>query len=245
MSETDTEKSSAAPFVPWNTFKTFIRADLKEKVVPPKIDSSLFSQKSGTDARLLKSALRFHGLIQGPNNETTDRLRALVAAYGTSDWEAHIKELLRNYEPILRGVNRAEGTQKELDDAFRDRGDVTGSTLRKAVRLYVAMATEAGEKLSPHFKALRGLSDAAEPSQPSPPTANNGSQKSRVKRKVKHSAPSDESELPPDGVDVITPLPNVAFRVWLPRVISQAELDFAMKYLRDYIKLKRPKGQGG
>src|SRR4051794_23090180 len=107
MSETDAEKATA-PFVPWNTFKTFIKSDLKEKVVPPKIDSSMFPQKSGTDARLLRSALRFHALVKGDNDETTDRLRSLVAAYETDRWKDAVSDLLRSYDTILKSVNISE-----------------------------------------------------------------------------------------------------------------------------------------
>jgi len=242
MAENGSENTTA-PFVPWNTFKGFIKSELKEKVVPAKIDSSMFpDSKSGTDKRLLRSALRFHGLVRGAEDETTDRLRALVKAFGTDDWKSSVTDLLRNYDPILKSLNVAEATQGELDDAFRDNGDVTGSTLKKAVRLYLAMATEAGVKLSPHFTPLRGATEGAESTPPSGAPASNGaSAKGKPRRRAKSTPSSAETNdmRAPDGVAAIEPLPGQDFKVWIPKDLTEAEFTFGMKYVCEYLNLKR------
>lgn len=231
-------ESRKIPFGPWKTFKTFIEADLKAKAVPAKIDNSLFRGKSGTDGSQLRRALRFFELVKGPDNDSTDRLRALVASYGTDGWKASVTDLLRFYEPILKGVDLARGTQKQLHDAFLAGTDVKGSTAKKAVRLYLAIATEAGVKLSPHFISVRGIGESAESSSASAPAANGS--KARKRRASRQSTSGDGNEhIPPSGVDAIQPLPGREFRVWIPRDLPKAELAFAMKYLRDYIKLTR------
>jgi hypothetical protein len=232
-------ESRKVPFGPWKTFKSFIELDLKAKTIPAHIDSSLFRLKSGTDARQLRAALRFYGLVHGPKDDATDRLRALVASYGTETWKASVNDLLRSYDPLLGSVDLATGTQKQLEDAFRAGSDLSGSTLKKAVRLYLAMATEAGVSLSPHFIALRGVGDSAEPSSASAPAAN-GSKQKRKKPARPAGPPGDTTEQTvPDGIDAIQPLPGREFRVWIPRDLPKAELEFAMKYLRDYLKLTR------
>lgn len=233
----------AVPFGPWKTFKSFIETDLKAKTVPDSIDSSLFRGKSGTDSRQLRSALRYHRLVEGDNDQTTDRLRALVAAFGSEGWKASVAELLRSYDGVLRGVDLTNGTQKQLEDAFRERGDVTGSTLKKAVRLYLAMATEAGMKLSPHFISVRGVGEkSAEPNGASSPAASSNTLKPKRKRPsrpVTQFSSEDDPPPPPNGVDALQPLPDCDFRVWIPRDMTKAQLDFAMKYLKDWLKLKR------
>lgn len=241
MSET-AEKGRTVPFGPWKTFKTFIETDLKAKAVPAQIDSSLFKGKSGTDASQLRAALRYYGLVQGANDATTDRLRAVVSAYGTDAWKETVSELVRSYDSLLTGVDITNATQKELDDAFRERGNVTGNTLTKAVRLYLAMATEAGAKLSPFFVSVRGAGEtASDGATPSTPPATNGSKAKRKKPKTPQTPGENgggETPAPPN-VHAIRPLPHSEFRVWIPADMPKAELEFAMRYLRDYLKLKR------
>lgn len=252
MSET-ADKGRTVPFGPWKTFKSFIETDLKAKTVPAQIDSSLFKgKKSGTDARQLRAALRYYGLVEGANDATTDRLRAVVKAYGTDAWKQTVSDLVRSYDALLSGVDVSNATQKELNDAFREHGNVTGNTLTKAVRLYLAMATEAGVKLSPHFVSVRAIGESAGESasssaQPTPKAATNGNAKPRRRRSrgsQSQSAPSQSENggaetTPPANVDAIRPLPGSEFRVWIPHDMPKAELEFAMKYLRDYLKLKR------
>lgn len=233
-----------APFGPWKTFRTFLESDLKAKTIPPQLDSSLYRSKSGTDASYLRTALPFFGLVQGEKAEPTDRLRRLVAAIGTDAWKAAITELLSAYDPIVEGVDIANGTQKALEDAFRARTNLSGSTLRKGVRLYLAIATEAGVKLSPHFVSLRGVggSDTADTNEtngasaPSTPAAKNAR-----KRKGGNRQPSPDGSTGaqlPEGVDEIRPLAGCEFRVWLPRDISDGDLAFSLDYLKRYLKLK-------
>ena len=240
MSES-AEKGRTVPFGPWKTFKTFIETDLKAKTVPAQIDSSLFKGKSGTDSRQLRAALRFFGLVEGSNDATTDRLREAVIAYGSDAWKQIVSELVRSYDTLLTGIDVSNATQKELDDAFRAHGNVTGNTLTKAVRLYLAMATEAGVKLSPHFVAVRGIGESASEGSTAAPPATNGNKAKRKKSKGSQAQGENggSDTPPPSNVEAIQPLPGRDFKVWIPKDLTKDELVFAMDYLRRYLKLTR------
>jgi hypothetical protein len=240
----ESSESLKVPFGTWNTFKTFVKAELKEKTIPPKIDTSLFKGKSGTDGQQLRRAFRFFGYVTGPEDRTTDKLRSLVQAYGTDEWKQALTELLRSYSPIVSGVDLQNGSQKDLEDAFRSSADMSGSTLIKAVRLYLQIAAEAGIKLSPHFVTVRGIggSESGDSTLTAAPT--NGSKPKRKKPARSSEKSSTTDQMTPDSVDEIRPLPDSDFRVWIPKAMPKGELDFALKYLRDYLKLRRP-DQGG
>jgi len=240
------DNKTKVPFGTWKTFKTFIESDLKAKAVPAKIDTSVIGKKSGTDQRGLRDGMRFWGLVKGDSQETTDKLRLLVDAFGTDRWKASVLELLQSYDPIVANLDLTKATQKELDDAFKVASGYDGSTIKKAVRLYLAMATEAGVKLSPFFVSLRGMSDGAEPSSPSSASTQpaNGGNASRPKgkRRAKGSSSSstDTGDMrTPEEVDAIQPLPGNDFRVWIPKQMEEGELEFALNYLANYLKLTR------
>lgn len=101
---------------------------------------------------------------------------------GTAD--ETMREILESkYAGVLElGMN---ATQAQLVDAFRDL-NVNGSTLRKAIRFFLAAAEFAGIKVSPHFKA--------------PPT----DPSERRARKPKATAKTDPKPIVP-AVSQITP----------------------------------------
>lgn len=232
------QDSAKVPFGPWRTFKTFVEQDLKPKGVPTRVDNTVFRGKSGTDARHLRFVFKFFGLVQGESNDVTDRLRETVEAIGTDSWKDVLRGLLTAYDPIVKNVDIAKGTQGELDEAFRTQGGVSGSTLKKAVRFYLAAASEAGAKLSPHFVAVRVTSDNGDGAGTAVPRTGTP----RPRRPKRQSATGDPGEPPPrmEGVDIVQPLPGRAdFRFWIPKDLSPAEIDFGLKHLKDYLKLTR------
>jgi hypothetical protein len=141
------------------TFWNFI-LDLSRNPLPPRIDRSLMSSKSGTDQANLTQTLMLFGLISSEGH-VQPILQQLAREDEAVRTEA-LQELLRLHygEALdLAGVN---GTEAQLNDVFRDHYGLSGSadTRRKAVTFFLHAAREAGLPLSPHFPKTRSGSGA-------------------------------------------------------------------------------------
>jgi len=224
------------PYLPWQTFRGFVR-DLKGKIVPPRIDRSLMGHMSGAGQSQLRTALRFFGLVSGDDQQVTDAFRALVASYDTDAWSGTIQKFVKSYDEFLNGLDLEAATMAQLEEAFREHGNVDGSVLRKSVRFFLSMAEEAGmaNDLSPHFKGRRkGTGDG---------------RRAGGRRRSSKGGGAGEAEAgapvtpPPGGVKEIRfPLPGREdVRMWLPGDVRDDELTFIWKYLKDYLKLRQSK----
>lgn len=141
---------------PWMSFQTFwnFLGELAEKPLPPKIDRSLMSTKSGTDQNNLTSTMQVFGLIDEEGRVQTELINFAIAdAEGRKTMLS--KWVQESYEAPLR-VSAANGTHQDLINAFRDELGMTGAdTQRKAITFFQHAAQEAGIDLSPHFRKTR------------------------------------------------------------------------------------------
>lgn len=235
----DDSATLTAPYLPWSTFTGFV-SELKQKgAMPDRIDASLLTTKSGGVQAQLRGALRFLGLVtgSGANLDVTQSLRDLVAASGTAEWKQALQLLLKNaYGKISGEIDVTRATQKQLEEAFSKHGGVTGaSPIEKAARFYLAMMKEAGETLSPHFKPLRS------PGVRRPP---NGKKRRASSDEQKSVAPTgtsphgESSDGRPEG-QLIKPLPDQEFSVFLPNSMTEEEVQFAIEHLLGYLKLRK------
>ena len=228
------------PYGPWSTFTTFV-SGLHGSVVPDAIDGSLTRNLSGSASSQLRGALRFFGLVEGEKDVVTDRLRELVAASADKEqWQAQLAELVPGaYAPITDGLNLQAGTRGQLDEAFRDRGGVTGSVNRKAVRFFLSAMVDAGQSLSPHFGApsangARSIGSARKVgSRRTGPRKVNGSNGA--------NGEAEDAPPPPAGHEKVTcSIPGGrTVNVLLPSDLAPAEEDFLIFYLQGFFKLRR------
>lgn len=229
-------KVESPPYVPWSRLDRFLQG-FKEHGVPPRIDGSLMTGMSGTDQSLVRGALRFFGLVSGENDATTPYATTVVEALGTEGWPSVAAGMVEKYAGIVTGVDFSTGTQAQLEAAFREHGGVNGSVLAKAVRLYLTLRDEAKLPSSPYFKGrakLTGNGTAGPVPRP------------RKTRKAKTGAGGGsltvEGAPPgqvPEGTDVVQfSIPGGKLvRMWLPNGLSQTELGFVTRYLKDYLKV--------
>src|SRR5206468_344350 len=113
---------------------------------------SIMPKMSGGAQNQLMSALKFLNLI-GPGGEATERLRSLVKAIGTATWKEAIADMVSfAYSSVVGGLDIDTASSKQLNDRFRERGNVDGQMLAKSVRFYIKALREAGLNFSPHFK---------------------------------------------------------------------------------------------
>ena len=145
-------KGLTPPYVGFATFKGFV-GELAAAAVPPQIDASVMTGKSGGTQAALRVALHFLGLIER-DRTVTARLHEVVQAHGSDRWSETVRDLaLAAYAPVIDALPLKTGTAKQLEDAFRERSDVTGSTLSKVVSFFLQILKEGNVEISTHFRA--------------------------------------------------------------------------------------------
>jgi hypothetical protein len=151
------------PYLPFKTFWTFTN-DLLAAPLPPQIDRSLMTSKSGTDQVHLTAALKGFGLIDG--NQTVTGLRDLE----NTDDQARARwlaEQIRLHYPAQVKLSEQNGTEQQLKESFRDGFEINSvDTLRKSITFFLHAVQQAGIPLSPHFPSTRSGSGA--PGTPKP-----------------------------------------------------------------------------
>lgn len=151
-----------APYVGFGTFKNFI-GKLGENHMPPQIDASLIKGQSGGTQAALLVAMKSLGLIDDDGN-VQDELRSLASAHGTKKWATEFRGvLLAAYDEVISAVPLENGTAKQLEDAFRAKTSLSGSTLRKAIGFFLRALQDAEVPLSPHFRAPKTTSAPKRP----------------------------------------------------------------------------------
>jgi hypothetical protein len=161
--ETEKADDLKPPYLPFQTFLSFIE-ELASKPLPPQIDRSMMSSKSGTDQANLFSALKFFGLID--KGQAVQEGLTLIASSDEEGRRRAIGGLLRAYYPKQFAVSEQNGTEKLLLDSIEADWGYTGDTRRKAMTFFLHGARWAGLELSAHFPQTRmgsGRSTAPRP----------------------------------------------------------------------------------
>jgi hypothetical protein len=143
-------RGNSPPYISFKTFAGFLQK-LKETTVPGRVDSSVLRKYAGSVARQLVLSLKYLRLLDPASNSTTERLKKLVAAYGTPAWKEELNSLVTDvYQPIIGPLDLSSGTHQQLLEAFRSTG-ADGTVLDRAVAFFLAAAKEAEMPVSPHF----------------------------------------------------------------------------------------------
>jgi hypothetical protein len=224
-----------APYLTWSAFERFLRT---LAVLPSHIDATLMSNMSGTAQSQLRTALRFLGFVKGDDQQVTPRLRELHQGMESKDWPRRLAAaVISEYGEIVDGVDLKAGTQGQLEQAFRERGGVSGSALAKAIRFYLTALTKAGYAYSPHFPSVRGAGG----SKVKVGTTTRRSNGRRRGKGRKPSGNSSNSASPPAETREITfPVPGGReVRIWWPSGLTPEEESFVQTMLDGYLKLER------
>jgi hypothetical protein len=162
-------KGNLPPYISFRTLTGFAQK-LKETTVPGRIDSSVLRSYAGSVARQLVLTLKWLQLIDG-NGATNDRLKKLVAVFGTPEWKKVLWDLIHEvYQPVIGNLDLETGTHQQLLEAFRKVG-ADGVVLERAVAFFLAALKETGRTVSPHFN-----------DRPRRPRAPNGRKKQKPKK---------------------------------------------------------------
>ena len=159
----ESEGGFRPPYLPFKTFWTFVN-DLLAAPLPPQIDRSLMTSKSGTDQVHLTAALKGFGLIDGSQTVTGLRDLENIDDQARARWLA---EQIRLHYPKQVELSEQNGTEHQLKESFRDVFVINSAdTLRKSITFFLHAVQQAGIPLSPHFPSTRSGSGA--PGTPKP-----------------------------------------------------------------------------
>ncbi len=179
------DESFKPPYMSFQTFWNFI-AELSTKPLPPRIDRSLMSSKSGTDQFNLTLALTSFGLVDD-ENRVLPLLEELTAADDEQRKSILAKMVTTSYTEPMR-VSGDHGTTKDLEDAFRNSypSIASADTRRKAITFFLHAARMADIELSANFPKTRSGSGApgqskprSKPKKKTPNTPGSGQQRER------------------------------------------------------------------
>src|SRR5690349_9661856 len=120
------------PIMAFATFRNFI-ADLSARHLPPQIDRSIMSSKSGTDQTNLIAALNGFKLIDDDNRVQPELQR--LAAPDENERKAALADLVRTYYAPAVKLSENHGTHQQLQDVFKNEFglDSSAETRRKAI----------------------------------------------------------------------------------------------------------------
>ncbi len=151
----DVEETGTKP--PYGSFSTFWNylQSFKAAGLPPRIDRSVMSGKSGSDQVTIMSSLKFFGLIdEASGNEVLQPLKDIVAA-DDAGRKRLLGEMVRRSYASQLDVSADNGTEAQLHESFERDFKITGETRRKAATFFIHAAREAAIPLSGHFPKAR------------------------------------------------------------------------------------------
>jgi hypothetical protein len=153
------ETENGEPFRPTHmafaTFWNFI-GELASRPLPPQLDRSMMSSKSGTDQSNLMSVLGSFGLVgPAPQHRVEPALVALASA-DNEQRKAELAKLIRHHYSAAVTLSEQNGTEQQLHQSFKETfGMEAADTRRKAVTFFLHAARTAELPISPHFPATR------------------------------------------------------------------------------------------
>jgi len=152
ISSSRDDQGNKPAYVSYQTLRNFLRK-LSEHELPDQIDSSLMSNLAYGTQSQLNLALRFLGLVDAEGAATPALVSLTRSVNDDAAWRDAVREhLVPRYAEITSGLNLKSGTSQQLSEAFKQKGNATGSINPKAVRFYLKVMDDAGIVYSQYFR---------------------------------------------------------------------------------------------
>lgn len=215
----------------YGSFKTLISFlnDIRESGhVPMQIDRSLMAKLSGSAKGETLATLRFFGLIN-EKDIPTELFESFTMATD-EERKSMLPSIVRSAYSFLfdaQNFHIERATGQQVSDLFRAQG-VNGSTLTRAVSLFIAVTKDAGIKISPSIKAPKAASS-------------NGSRQRRDKKPVDDAPPAGargaSDDPPPPGVHRFElPIPGKpSVQVLVPDTMDGEDWDMLSQMFGIYV----------
>ena len=218
----------------YGSFKTLISVanETRDEVghVPLRVDRSYMSKLSGSAANEMIATLRFFGLVAGEKAEPTELFEQFVMASDDARKPVLERMVRQAYAFLLDApnFNIERATAQQVHEIFRSQG-INGSTLARAVSLFLSAAKEAGIKVSPSVK---------------PPKLANGSRAKKERKTDPTAAAANDDEQgfrepppPPPGVHRFElPVPGKpSVQVLVPESLNAEDWEMLSQMLGIYV----------
>jgi len=191
------EDSWKAPYMSYATLINFLDNKIGGGAVPPRIDRPFLDNYAGSVQLLLIASLKTIGLIDD-NSNVTERLR--VAVRGPESRQAVLKSWAGEFYREQIDLATQNATAQMLWESFSRRG-FNGSTLRRAVIFYLALADDLQLPVSAFFKPPKAPSRIA-------PSERKAKEKP-AEQAAFHEDHRDPSAAPPRAVGAETRIVNL------------------------------------
>jgi hypothetical protein len=151
MSEQDSSAPAwRAPYMSYETLVNFFDKKIGDNPVPPRIDGPFLDNYAGSVRPLLVTTLKTMGMLDGKNQVLEPLHRA---ARGANERKAVLRAWAEDFYAEQIELGKQHATAQMLWETFSKRGQLTGSTLRRAVIFYLALAKDVGLPVRAHFKS--------------------------------------------------------------------------------------------
>lgn len=224
------KQADKGPTPAYGSFKTLTSflnevRDVKGHV-PMRIDRGEMPKLSGSAANETIATLRFFGLTSGDQSTPTPLFEQYVMAKDEDRPPILARMVRKAYSFVFDAPNFdvERATAQQVHELFRDRG-VNGSTLARAVSLFIASTKAAGIKISPSIK---------------PPKLVSAGNRPKREKKVEQPAgqPVIAEPTVPDGVHRFElPIPGKpSVQVLVPESLDGADWDMLSKMFSIYVE---------
>lgn len=139
------------PYLSYETLTNFFEKKIGANPLPPRIDTHFLDNYAGSVRPMLIMTLRTMGML-GENNEVLEPLR--IAVRNPESRKEVIFHWAVDFYAEQVALAEQNATAAMLWESFTRHG-YSGSTLRKAVVFYLALAEDLDLPSSPHFKPPR------------------------------------------------------------------------------------------
>jgi hypothetical protein len=193
VSEPDHDVKDWRPsYMSYETLGNFFDKRIADNPVPPRIDRHFLDNYAGSVRPLLITTLKTMGMLD-ENNVVQEPLRE-AARGGVEGRKKVIRTWAEEFYAEQIALGQQHATAQMLWESFTKRSGYTGSTLRRAVLFYLALARDLGLPISAHFKAPKDT-----PSGPRPSRAPRQPSASREKPTAHEEPPSHVNRATQDG----------------------------------------------
>lgn len=225
----DATKKIAPPYVSIKTLNTFFNKLRDDKDVPNVIDRSFLRSFNGAAQNEIQLALRFFGFTTDSNG-----VLPLLSEYAlATDEDRRLilrRVALEKYSFALSDpvVNIEKATTNQVAELFRAR-NLSGSTLSRAIALFLAICTEVGIKTPSYLKppAIQRDTSSKKKKAPSGPDAST------------QTMTSDDAKNPdiPRPLNFEIPIPNKpSVRISIPADFDADDWELLTAMFQAYVK---------
>jgi hypothetical protein len=184
------DKTWRPPYMSYETLANFFDKKIGDNPVPPRIDTYFLDNYAGSVRPLLIATLKTMGML-GDNNVVLESLREAVRG-GAESRKAVLRAWATDFYAEQIALAGQHATAQMLWETFSKHGGLTGSTLRRAVIFYLALAKDIELPVSAHFKSPKATPASPKSTRTPPPSG----PPIDVTESLLDNIPSDEGSAP-------------------------------------------------